>query len=244
MRRLDKPTVYTTALLAVLFTLIMIMVSVGRPSEAAATVNLKNPKGNALAVNFEGLPEGAYAAVTVTGPGKYTRVVTADTVLTGLKAGRYTITAGAVSPQGYLASKVSSAAMKVKGGKAVTVTFIPTSANQVVTAPSVSAAPLPDAPKPTPTVTVTVTAKPTTTAKPTASATKTSTPVPTVTITKTPTPAPTVTITKTPAPTATVTLTPSPAPTVTVTATPTVTITAEPTSTPTVTVTVTATPEP
>jgi hypothetical protein len=53
--------------------------------------------GGSLAVNISGLPSGNPADVTVTGPGGYTRAVTASETLTGLAAGTYTVAAHSVS---------------------------------------------------------------------------------------------------------------------------------------------------
>ena len=53
-----------------------------------------------LAVTVAGLPAGVDAAVTVSGPGGYSRQVTASETLTGLAAGQYTVTAIPVSDGG------------------------------------------------------------------------------------------------------------------------------------------------
>jgi hypothetical protein len=50
-----------------------------------------------LAVVVSGLPNGSNAAVTVTGPGGYTRAITATTTLVLLTPGTYTVAASAVS---------------------------------------------------------------------------------------------------------------------------------------------------
>ncbi|MDQ3029853.1 MAG: hypothetical protein M3R09_07480, partial [Actinomycetota bacterium] len=49
-----------------------------------------------LAVTISGLPAGTAAAVTVTGPGSYNQLVTADGLLADLSPGSYTVTAAAV----------------------------------------------------------------------------------------------------------------------------------------------------
>ncbi len=51
----------------------------------------------ALALTVAGLPPGTDAAVTVSGPGGYSRQVTASETLTGLAAGQYAVTAMPVS---------------------------------------------------------------------------------------------------------------------------------------------------
>ncbi len=53
-----------------------------------------------LAVVVSGLPNGSNAAVTVTGPGGYTRALTTTTTLVLLTPGTYTVTAGAVTAGG------------------------------------------------------------------------------------------------------------------------------------------------
>src|SRR6185503_9932618 len=53
-----------------------------------------------LLVTVSGLPNGAPAAVTVTGPGGFSRTVNATTTLTQLAAGQYTVTAVDVSYEG------------------------------------------------------------------------------------------------------------------------------------------------
>jgi hypothetical protein len=60
----------------------------------------------ALSVVVAGLPNGVDAAVTVTGPGSYTRSITSTTTLTTLEPGSYTIRSAPVSAagNGYTAS--------------------------------------------------------------------------------------------------------------------------------------------
>ncbi len=50
-----------------------------------------------LEVSVSGLPGGSAAAITVTGPGGYSKSITATTTLNGLAAGSYTVTAAQVS---------------------------------------------------------------------------------------------------------------------------------------------------
>lgn len=54
----------------------------------------------AIAVTASGLPSGANAAITVTGPGSYSKAVTATQTLTGLVPGSYTVTAASVTAGG------------------------------------------------------------------------------------------------------------------------------------------------
>jgi hypothetical protein len=58
------------------------------------------PSGGSLAVSVSGLPNGAAAAVAVTGPGGYSHDVSATETLTGLSAGTYTVAADPVSTGG------------------------------------------------------------------------------------------------------------------------------------------------
>ena len=53
-----------------------------------------------LIVTVTGLPNGAQAAVTVTGPNSFSRVVTVTDTLTGLSAGTYAVGVADVSHQG------------------------------------------------------------------------------------------------------------------------------------------------
>ncbi len=67
-------------------------VAVSSGSAATATVAYQTGTGT-LNVSILGLPGGTDAAVTVTGPGGYSRPVTATETVTGLMAGQYTVTA-------------------------------------------------------------------------------------------------------------------------------------------------------
>jgi hypothetical protein len=69
---------------------------VGSGDPASAEVVYAVSEG-ALALTVAGLPSGTDAAVTVSGPGGYSRQVTASETLTGLASGQYTITALPVS---------------------------------------------------------------------------------------------------------------------------------------------------
>ncbi|HEX6314281.1 MAG TPA: hypothetical protein VFZ73_05455 [Gemmatimonadaceae bacterium] len=53
-----------------------------------------------LLVTINGLPNGAPASVTVTGPGSFSRTISATTTLTQLSAGSYTVTVGDVTHEG------------------------------------------------------------------------------------------------------------------------------------------------
>src|SRR5262245_15511272 len=54
------------------------------------------PSGGSLAVSVYGLPSGATASVSVTGPGGYSHDLSSTETLTGLSAGSYTVSADAV----------------------------------------------------------------------------------------------------------------------------------------------------
>ena len=96
---------------------------------ATATVNYAGNSGN-LAVTITGLPGGALAAITVTGPGGFNQSLTATKTLTGLTAGSYTIAATNVTSGGivYLAGPASqSASVTVGATTPATVTYTATS---------------------------------------------------------------------------------------------------------------------
>jgi hypothetical protein len=116
---------------------------------APAAVNYALGTG-ALAVTVSGLPTGASAAVTVTGPNAFARTLTATGTLTGLAPGVYTVAAPTVVVNGddWLASPASQsvnvAASLVAapatvtytlgtGTLAVTINGVPTGASAVVT---------------------------------------------------------------------------------------------------------------
>lgn len=65
--------------------------------EAASAQVLYTTGNGALAITVSGLPAGTDAAITVSGPGGYSRQVTGSETLTGLGSGQYTLTALAVT---------------------------------------------------------------------------------------------------------------------------------------------------
>lgn len=71
-----------------------VVVGGGDPATAEVVYAIAD---GALAVTVAGLPSGTEAAVTVSGPGGYSRPVTGTETLTGLAAGQYTLTALPVS---------------------------------------------------------------------------------------------------------------------------------------------------
>ncbi len=120
-------------------------------STAAATINYTGTLGN-LTVAVTGLPGGASAAITVTGPGGFNQALTGPQTLIGLVTGTYTIAAASVSFGGftYLASPSSQSATvslgatttatvgyAATGSLAVTITGLPggNPANVTVTGP-------------------------------------------------------------------------------------------------------------
>jgi hypothetical protein len=72
----------------------------GQAAEATISYSPAPPVTGALTVGITGLPAGANAAVTVTGPGGFSRRLTATQTLTGLAPGDYTIAASPVSLSG------------------------------------------------------------------------------------------------------------------------------------------------
>jgi hypothetical protein len=77
-----------------------------------------------LALTVAGLPAGTDAAITVSGPGGYSRSVTASETLTGLVAGQYTVTALPVSDGAQQYSPApSSQSVSVTTTAAATVTY-------------------------------------------------------------------------------------------------------------------------
>lgn len=77
-----------------LFTLVLAVLAACGGSDPSG------PSTGSLAVAVTGLPAGTAAAVTVTGPGGYTRDLGGTETLSGLTPGSYTITAEAVSSSG------------------------------------------------------------------------------------------------------------------------------------------------
>lgn len=118
---------------------------------ASATISYNGTLGN-LTVAVTGLPGGASAATTVTGPGGFNLALTGPQTLIGLVAGTYTVAATSVSFGGftYLASPASQAATvslgatttatvayTATGSLALTITGLPggNPANVTVTGP-------------------------------------------------------------------------------------------------------------
>ena len=94
-------------------------------STATATVAYAGSLGN-LTVTVNGLPGAALASVTVTGPGGFTRAVTATSTLTGLAAGTYSIAAINVSSGGQTYAPTPTAqsvAVSVGSTSSATVTY-------------------------------------------------------------------------------------------------------------------------
>ncbi|MEZ4456373.1 MAG: M66 family metalloprotease [Gemmatimonadales bacterium] len=83
---------------------------------ASRTVAYSATTGS-LTVTIAGLPGGAIAAVTVTGPGSFSQTLTATTTLGGLAPGTYTIAAATVTSGGFLyqVSPASQSAAVVVG---------------------------------------------------------------------------------------------------------------------------------
>jgi hypothetical protein len=84
---------------------IYVPVRVSIDTSVAAGDTLRMPlqyalNSGALALQLSGLPGGASGNVTVTGPGGFTRSVTATSTITGLTPGSYTVTAGTVVSSG------------------------------------------------------------------------------------------------------------------------------------------------
>lgn len=100
-----------------------------------ATVTYAATTGS-LAIGVNGLPGGAPAAVTVTGPGSFNQSVTAGTTVAGLAPGTYTVAAASVSSGGttYNPSPTSQAAVITAGATATaTVNYAGNSGNLAVT---------------------------------------------------------------------------------------------------------------
>lgn len=80
------------------------------------------PSMGQLAVDINGLPGGAAAAITVTGPNGYSRQVTTSETINALPIGGYTVTASAVTVGGvsYLPTPTAQAAAITAGVRTVT----------------------------------------------------------------------------------------------------------------------------
>ena len=94
-------------------------VSAGGTAQTTFTVVCAATTGK-LTVTVAGLPSGADAAVTVTGPGNFSRSVTATRTLNDLAAGDYTVSAAEVSAGGsrYTATPASQTVAVAAGGSA------------------------------------------------------------------------------------------------------------------------------
>lgn len=93
------------------------------------------PPGS-LVVTISGLPSGANASVTVTGPGGFSQALTATQTLTGLAAGAYTVTANNVTstPYSYGATVTGSpATVTASASASATVTYAATTGALQVT---------------------------------------------------------------------------------------------------------------
>jgi hypothetical protein len=103
-------------------------VDVGGPASALVTYSTSSAGGSRLLVNVNGLASGTPAALTVSGPGGYSQVVTSTQTLTGLASGTYTVTAQNVQVSGtpYTASPSSqNAAVTTTVATTATVTYGP-----------------------------------------------------------------------------------------------------------------------
>jgi len=102
-----------------------VTVTAARTTTLAFTVECAATTGS-LAVTIAGLPAGANAAVTVTGPGGYSEELSATGTLDGLAPGQYTVAAASVTPGGvtYTSSPESRVVAVAEGATAtVTVTY-------------------------------------------------------------------------------------------------------------------------
>ena len=100
-----------------------VVVSSGDPVSAVVAYQVGD---GSLAVTIAGLPSGTDAAVTVSGPGGYSRQVTATETLSGLPAGQYTLTALPVSDgtdQYSPAPSSQTAAVAAGGSASATVSY-------------------------------------------------------------------------------------------------------------------------
>jgi hypothetical protein len=100
-----------------------ITVTSGDPSSADVAYDVAN---GALVVTVAGLPSGTDAAITVSGPGGYSRSVTASETLNGLAPGQYALTALPVtdgSEQYSPAPSSQTASVGASGSVSATVTY-------------------------------------------------------------------------------------------------------------------------
>jgi hypothetical protein len=98
-----------------------VTVSGGETADAAVVYALATPS---LAITVAGLPAGVDAAISVSGPGGYSRSVTASETLTGLAPGQYTVTALPVSNgSDQYTPTPSTRTVNVTGAASATVTY-------------------------------------------------------------------------------------------------------------------------
>ncbi|MBK6496132.1 MAG: hypothetical protein IPG05_13705 [Gemmatimonadetes bacterium] len=96
----------------------VVTVTAGATSTGAVVYTVAAPTTGQLTVSIGGLPGGAAAAITVTGPNSYSHAVTANETITGLLPGSYTVAATPVVVSGvtYVATPASQAATITAGG--------------------------------------------------------------------------------------------------------------------------------
>ncbi len=110
-----------------------VTVSAGATASRAVTYT-----GNttALTVTINGVPSGANAAVTVTGPSSFSRTLTASETLTPLAAGSYSVAAAAISSGGYTwtaTPATASVSLATGENKTQTVTYAASTGRLTVT---------------------------------------------------------------------------------------------------------------
>lgn len=95
-------------------------VTAGNTASRSVAYAAQAPTTGSLTITVSGLPGGAAAAVTVTGPGSYSQAVTATTTLNGLAEGSYAIAAATVTSggQGYAATPGSQNVWVAAGSSA------------------------------------------------------------------------------------------------------------------------------
>lgn len=104
-----------------------LLIAAGCGSGSDGTTEPPPPATGSLTVNIGGLPSGTTAAVTVTGPGGFSRILTATETLASLTPGAYTVTGASVTTSGgrYGAVPASQPVTVVAGANPVlaTVTY-------------------------------------------------------------------------------------------------------------------------
>ena len=75
-------------------------ITAGGSSSSTISYAVQAPTTGQLTVTVSGLPGGANAVITVTGPNSYSRSVTATETMTALTPGTYTITSSTVTSGG------------------------------------------------------------------------------------------------------------------------------------------------